>query len=338
MEGPLSKVVNRYATKIDSIRRGLYQTGDFIIADAKDADLSGGIRATGPRRDADGARIGWRSRPEFLASIEKIVTDDVIDVMLVSASNLQELERAGLFKDSAVQPAFRANDTTDIWGGIRHGSYGSAPSYPFRSADLPLVGCRERLALYSITFNNSLDHDLRSLQAFATFRSEARARQQRYFLEVFNPNVECGITTADMPAYVNDCVLRTLAGLAREERPEFLKITFNGAEALEELSRYDPGLVIGLLGGGAGTTRDAFELIAQGERHGARVALFGRKINFSEDETLMIRFLRKVADREFTPAEAVRAYHEALHVTGKRPDRSLDEDLIISSDRLRQSA
>ncbi len=328
----------RYSEKIDRIRRGAYSKGDFIIADAKDADLSGGVQATGPLRDKDGARIGWRSRPQFLASISHIVADDVVDIMLLSASNLEHCETVGTFAGSAVQPAFRANDTSDVWGGIRHGSYLSAASRPYRSADLAAFEGAGALALYSLTFNNDLTDDLRSLEAFAAFRAEARARGQRYFLEVFNPNVDCGIAAADVPAYVNDCVLRTLAGLTREERPEFLKIAFNGAAALEELTRYDPALVIGLLGGGAGTTRDAFELLAQGERSGARIALFGRKINFAEDEALMIRFLRKVADGVLKPIEAVKSYHELLREAGKVPDRTLDEDLILSSDKLRQAA
>jgi len=37
-------------------------------------------------------------------------------------------------------------------------------------------------------------------------------------------------------------------------------------------------LVVGLLGGSSGTTRDTFELLSQGEKAGARVALFGRKL------------------------------------------------------------
>lgn len=328
----------RYDRKIERIRNGRYEAGDFIIADAKDADLAGGVLLTGPRRDASGARNGWRSRPEYLGSIERIVADDVVDIMLVSASNLEQLERSDAFGKCAVQPAFRANDSTDCWGGIRHAAYIGSPSKPFSSTDLSLAGGSEMLALYSITFNNSLEHDLRSLQAFAAFRAEARAKGQRYFLEVFNPNVDCGIGPSDIPEYVNDCILRTLAGVRSAERPEFLKVAFNGAEALQELAGYDPSLVVGLLGGGAGTARDAFELVAQGEHFGARVALFGRKINFAEDERLFIGFLRKVADREMTSTDAVKGYHEALRQSGKQADRLLDDDLVLSSDRLRQAA
>ena len=34
---------------------------------------------------------------------------------------------------------------------------------------------------------------------------------------------------------------------------------------MEELAAYDPNLVVGILGGGAGTTYDAFRLIHAGE-------------------------------------------------------------------------
>ena len=49
------------------------------------------------------------------------------------------------------------------------------------------------LGLYSITFNNDLDADLASLEAFAEFRAEAAAPGSSYFLEVFNPNIDTGI-------------------------------------------------------------------------------------------------------------------------------------------------
>ena len=85
-----------------------------------------------------------------------------------------------------------------------------------------------------------------------------------------------------MPQFVNDAIVRCLAGLTEAERPRFLKIAYNGPRALEELASFDPSLVVGVLGGGAGTTRDCFELIHQAQKYGARVALFGRKINLAE--------------------------------------------------------
>ena len=105
-----------------------------------------------------------------------------------------------------------------------------------------------------------------------------------------------------IPEFVNDAIVRCLAGLTEAERPEFLKIAYNGPRALEELASFDPGLVVGVLGGGAGTARDCFELIHQAEKYGARVALFGRKINLAESPLDIVRLMRAVADGAADPA------------------------------------
>ena len=76
-----------------------------------------------------------------------------------------------------------------------------------------------------------------------------------------------------------------------------------------------------MLGGGAGTTRDCFELLHQAEKYGARVALFGRKINLAESPLDMVRLMRAVADGALAPLEAVKAYHAALHKQGPTPMR-----------------
>jgi hypothetical protein len=96
---------------------------------------------------------------------------------------------------------------------------------------------------------------------------------------------------------------------------------------MEELCGYDSSLVVGVLGGSAGTTFDAFSLVYEAKRHGARVALFGRKINAAEDQLSFVHFLRMVAGDQILPAEAVRAYHGALEGQGIGPWRSLDKDL-----------
>ena len=61
---------------------------------------------------------------------------------------------------------------------------------------------------------------------------------------------------------------------------------------MEELASHDPGLVIGILGGSAGTTRDCYELLSQGEKSGAKVALFGRKINLAESPLDLVALFR----------------------------------------------
>lgn len=329
--------------KLTRIRDGAYRPADFILADAKDADMGGGATSLGPRRAADGTVQGWRTREEFLAQIEAAIAGGQVDIMLVSASNLERLHARGAFAGSEVQPAIRANDATDCWGGVRHGAYAHRPSRPFRTAVLAQVmhgapATGTDLGLYSVTFVNDLDADVRALEEYARFRAEAGPLGFRHFLEVFNPNVRTGLDARQTGEFVNDCILRGLAGVMDADRPLFLKMPFNGPRAVEELATYDPSLVVGVLGGGAGTTRDAFELIHQAERAGARLALFGRKINLAESQEQMLRFLRLVVEREVAPVEAVRAYHAELGRLGLAPLRSLEDDLAVTEAVLREGA
>ncbi len=342
--------VTRLATKLARIRAGSYTPADFIIADAKDADMGSGITGPGPKRLADGTTPRYRTRAEFLDDIVAVIEQDIVDIMLVSASNLELLHERGAFRGSAVKPAIRANEATDCWGGVRHDNYAKHPSRPFRSANLarvmhgttqpmpgvPVTGTD--LGLYSVTFVNDLDDDLRSLEAFAAFREDAARHGFSYFLEVFNPNVDIGLDREQRAEFVNDCILRCLAGVMKADRPQFLKIPFNGPRALEELAGFDPQLIVGVLGGGAGTTRDTFELVSQAERHGARVALFGRKINLAEAPLPLIALMRQVADRAIGPEEAVRAYHGALQSLGIRPARAIEDDRIITEAPLKPGA
>jgi hypothetical protein len=96
---------------------------------------------------------------------------------------------------------------------------------------------------------------------------------------------------------------------------------------MEALARYDSKLVVGILGGSAGTTMDAFQMLWEAKKYGARVALYGRKINNAECQLTFIKYLRAVADDQIGPAEAVRAYHGDLQKAGIQPQRSLDDDL-----------
>ncbi len=337
----------RLEEKLARIRAGSYRRSDFIIADAKDPDMGPGLHAVGPVREQDGSDSRLRTRAEFLAAIEAVIRQDIVDVMLTSASNLELLTRRGAFVGSRVKPAIRANDTTDIWR-LRGANYAASPSRPFRTASLSRVRSGTAaprpdlpvaltdLGLYSVTFTRDIEWDVASLEAFAEFRADAAASDFRYFLEVFNPNVG-GVAPEAMPHFVNDAIVRCLAGLTQAERPRFLKIVYNGPRALDELASFDPGLVVGVLGGGAGTTRDCFELLHQAEKYGARVALFGRKINLAELPLDIVRFLRVVADGDLKPAEAVKAYHDVLRRDGVTPIRDLAADNEITEVPLKQS-
>src|SRR5256712_11184261 len=159
----------------------------FILADAKDADMAFGVRAPGPRsylslrgeRPArfspeiwSRAEYGYRNLPEFLDIIREVVKQGVVDIMLMSAYVSEQLTiKEGLFRNSHVTPAARANDTTDVWA-VRHGCYTGETAQPFRTATSDQVQCGQidcdrstdefpgaNLGLYSVTFVNDMVQD-----------------------------------------------------------------------------------------------------------------------------------------------------------------------------------
>jgi hypothetical protein len=316
---------------------------DFILADAKDADMAFGLGAPGQSPESHAGEVRYKSLEEYRDQIRAITRQGLVDIMLMSVSNNFKLTiEERLFEHSAVTPAIRANDTTDVH--IARGSaYATAPSRPFRTASIDHAQCghldcqsHERsvganLGLYSVTFNNDPARDLETLEQFHIFRQESERKGFRYFLEVFDPNVPGAIDPATMPSYVNDMITRMLAGVAPAGRPQFLKIVYHGPRALEELVEFDPHLVVGILGGSAGTTRDAFQLIADAKRYGGRVALFGRKINNAENQLAFVQFLRLIADDALDPVEAVKAYHAVLRVLGIPATRPLESDLQLTT-------
>ena len=79
----------RLEEKLARIHAGDYSRNDFIIADAKDPDMGPGLHAIGPMREPDGTSSRFRTREEFLVSIEDIIKQDVVDIMLTSLSNLE---------------------------------------------------------------------------------------------------------------------------------------------------------------------------------------------------------------------------------------------------------
>jgi hypothetical protein len=148
-------------------------------------------------------------------------------------------------------------------------------------------------------------------------------------------NAPAALAPGQVGAFVNDSITRALAGVTEAQRPLFLKVAYNGPDALAELAGYDPSLVVGILGGSAGTTRDTFELLHQAERHGARVALFGRKIQHAESQLDLVSLMRPVLRSELSPADAVRAYHDALAKAEIAPHRDLEADLEVTDPVLR---
>jgi hypothetical protein len=310
---------------------------DFIIADAKDADMALGLAAPGKSPQMHAQEGQYRTLTEYRQIIRENVKQGLVDIMLMSASTNEVLTlNENLFADSHVTPAIRANDTTDIW--LASGSnYAKQPARPFRSATIDHAMCgkvqcdpneRHRganLGLYSVTFNNDLELDLHTLNCYNDFRIEAELKGFRHFLEVFDPNAPLQ-PIADIPRFLNDMIARLLAGVVSKGRPIFLKIPYHGPAAMEALAGYDRNLVVGILGGSSGTTFDAFNQLWEARKYGARVALYGRMINHSENQLSFIKHLRALADDQILPVEAVKSYHSDLSKLGIEPYRPFDVD------------
>ena len=325
--------------------------GDFLLADAKDADMAFGLAGPGLAPGGVAGQGPFKSIHEYRESIRELVAEGLVDIMLMSASTCELLAiEEGLFDQSGVTPAVRMNDTTDIWLAAGTGGYGRQPALPFATTTIPQArfgrattpaeaACGggypgANLGLFSITLNDDATLDREMLAAYREFRLQAEREGFRHFLEVFYPNAPGAVPgkaanarPADVARFLADHVVRALAGVPRAGRPVFLKIPYLGPAVMEQLAAYDRTLVVGVLGGGAGTTHDAFALLADAKRHGARVALFGRKINAAEHQPTFVRHLRLVADGDLPADEAVRAYHAALEKLGIRPHRTLDDDL-----------
>ena len=318
-------------TKLADIRSNP-NSDAFIIAYAADPDMSKGIATL---TDAT------PSIQAYYDDLVDITEQAKIDVLLTSVSTMDVLAREKrLFDTSPVTPAVRANDTTDLWDATG-AEYTSLPSRPFASPTieeaqygtlLPKPDQKPDidLGLYSITFNNNLDTDWLSLMQFKAFRTEATRKGFRYFLEVFNPNVtDCGLSAEEIPKYVNDQIARMLAGIPRASRPEFLKIAYNGPEAMESLVNYDSTVVVGILGGPTSTTYDSFKLISEAKKHGARVALFGRRIKGAENPRAFVEVLRNIADGLVNPEEGVKIYRNTLKKLGIAPLRNFEDDMVL---------
>ena len=107
---------------------------------------------------------------------------------------------------------------------------------------------------------------MRRFSAYKAFRQEAASKSpSRHFLEVFDPNALQN-PVGDLGRYINDMIVRTLAAYAARNGPVFLKVVYHGPAAMEQLVSYDSRLVVGILGGAAGTTLDAFHQLWEAKK------------------------------------------------------------------------
>ena len=316
---------------------------DFMLADAKDADMAFGIAAPGKSPEHHAQEGKFRTLAEYRDLIRQVVKQGLVEIVLMSASTNEILTiEERLFDNSHVTPAARANDTTDIYA-ITGARYTQQPAMPFRTATIDYIQCAKyeckpeerclgaNLGLYSVTFNNDIKLDLRTLEVFKEFRLEAERKGFRYFLEVFEPNIPNTVEPDKLGHFINDHIVRALAGVTKAGRPLFLKVVYKGPRFMEQLASYDPTLIPGILGGSSGTTYDAFKMLEEAKKYGAKIALYGRKINNSEHQLTFITYLRAIADSQISAEEAVKAYHGDLQKLHIKPYRSIEDDMQITN-------
>ena len=82
--------------------------------------------------------------------------------------------------------------------------------------------------------------DIATLEAYGGFRQEAAELGIRHFLEVFNPNAPAGVRR-EAGRRIRQRLDRPAGwpGSPKRERPLFLKIAYNGADALARTRRHD---------------------------------------------------------------------------------------------------
>src|SRR5262245_19535833 len=99
--------------KLAHIHTDPHGARDFILADAKDADMAMGLIATGSAWDSEQERP--RSLAEYRDQMREVLRQELVDILLMSASSHDLLGmEEHLFDGSPVTAAVRANDTTDI--------------------------------------------------------------------------------------------------------------------------------------------------------------------------------------------------------------------------------
>ena len=125
------KMNDRLTGKLSRIRSGEYTPDDFIIADAKDADMGGGGSALGVVAP-NGKAVLNVTAGRYRQAMQAIMGSGYVDIMLTSMSSAEALAEANAFDGSDVTQAIRLNDSTDIWG-FRGASYREKPAIPYLS-------------------------------------------------------------------------------------------------------------------------------------------------------------------------------------------------------------
>ena len=293
-----------------------------IFVFAADPLAAGGIHGLGRETRPN---PHYRTRLEFLNLLRKVAAEGYVDGLLMTPADAEVLavdER--LFDTHPVTPLVRVNAETAIWNP-RFGKYRQQYSHPFQTIPVSdacycdysigeAKACHIQLGLYSITLNNDVEADERTLNAYLQFAREVGETPGfDHILEVFLPNVNLpGMDEKARGQYVADSIVRTMSYLRKHQRPLFIKTVYTTHETWRDLTSFDPTLVIGALGGPRQNTRKTLQLACDVTEYGGRVILFGRSVFEEDDPCLMTKYLRAVLDRTMTVDEAHTAYQRSL--------------------------
>jgi hypothetical protein len=306
--------------KLENLDR-LEQSPIFVFA--ADPLASVGLQGLGYVQDP---KPHHRTRPEFLQLQRDLVAAGSIDGLLMTPADAEVLALdEGLFDNTHVTPIVRMNSETAIWNP-RFGVYGSQHSMPFQTVFpedtrgycealiAPALECRIGLGLYSITLNNDVQADLRMLSTYIQFAHTVGEMEGfDHILEVFLPNVKLpGMDEEKRGMYVADSIVRTMSYLRKHQRPRFIKTAYTTPQVWQELTQFDPTIVIGALGGPRQNARRTLQLAHDVVRYGGRAILFGRSIFGEVDPVGIARALRSVLDKEINPEEARSEFQKSL--------------------------
>src|SRR2546430_16052943 len=91
MDGRVQMISESLDQKLARIHADPHGCKDFILADAKDADMALAIGAPGKSPEAHSGELRYRTLAEFRDIIMQIVEQKLVDIMLMAASTSEVL-------------------------------------------------------------------------------------------------------------------------------------------------------------------------------------------------------------------------------------------------------
>ena len=175
--------------------------------------------------------------------------------------------------------------------------------------------------------------DREALEEYKQFRLEAERKGFRHFLEIFDPNRPGG-GRGEQGSRVHQRRHRSHSRRRHQRRPA--AVPQDGlsrpAKRWRSWSTTTRTSSSASSAASAGTTYDAFKLLSEAKKYGARVALFGRKINNAENQLAFIRFLRLIADGEVgAGGSGARVSRRLAAVSASSRNGSLEDDMELQT-------